>query len=197
MTATACTAGTGNAQTNTIVDFNQDTLWLSVNIGNVGANATFATSAGDGEMVPMRRLASSVYALNAGKLGGLSSAGFIQNASAAQQTNANFNILSGAATTVAAAQIQTVASATAPVLILKGGATPGTGGDLLQLQSSTAAVLFRVDSTGILGSADVTAAATSSTGTTLRAGNSTTSGNTGILTVASGNATSGNSGNIV
>jgi hypothetical protein len=204
-TATTCTASTGNAQTNTVVDFNQDTLWLSMNIENTaGATALcsgFASGSpasctgGDGEMLPMRRLSSSVYAVNAGKLGGLTSAGFIQNQAASPQT-ANFNLLSGAATTVTAAQIQTVASATAPVLVLKGGATPGVGGDLLQLQSSAAAVLFRVDSAGVLGSPNVSTAATSSTGTTLQTGNSSTSGNTGILTLATGNATSGNSGNI-
>jgi hypothetical protein len=204
-TATTCTASTGNAQTNTVVDFNQDTLWLSMNIENTaGATALcsgFASGSpasctgGDGEMLPMRRLSSSVYALNAGKLGGLTSAGFIQNQAASPQT-ANFNLLSGAATTVAAAQIQTVGSATAPVLVLKGGATPGVGGDLLQLQSSAAAVLFRVDSTGVLGSPNVSTASTNSAGTTLQTGNSSTSGNTGILTLATGNAASGNSGNI-
>ena len=160
-TSTTCTANTGNAQTNTVMDFNQDTLWLSTNIENAaGATAQctgFASGSpasctgGDGEMLSMRRMGSSVYALNAGELGGLSSAGYIQNvAPNLSQQTANINILSGAATTVAAAQIQAVASATAPVLVVKGGATPGAGGDLLQLQNSAATVVAKFDSTGNL-----------------------------------------------
>ena len=142
------------------MDFNQDTLWLSTNIVNTTTAANFAGASGDGEMLPMRRMASAVYALNAGKLGGLSASGFIQNVAPnlTQQTG-NINILSGVATSVAAAEIQTVASATAPVLLLKGGASPGIGADLLQLQNSASVVLFQVDSAG----------ATNSAGTTLRA----------------------------
>ena len=65
-TSTTCTANTGNAQSNTVVDFNQDTLWLSVNIGNTTTAATFAGASGDGELLPMRRMASAVYALQSG-----------------------------------------------------------------------------------------------------------------------------------
>jgi len=181
----------------TSIDFNNDTLWTSINIGNTTTAASFGVASGDGEMLPFKRLTSSPYAFNAGKLGGLAAGGFIQNvAPNATQQQANINILSVAGTSVAAAEIQTVASATAPVLILKGGATPGVGADLLQLQNSAAAVLFRVDSAGVIGSANVSAGATNSAGTTLRTGNSTTSGNTGDLTISTGTATSGNSGNI-
>ena len=67
----------------TQVDWNQSVLWLSMNIGSTNATcASFAVCGGDGEMVPMKRLSSSVYSLNsanANKLGGLTSAGFIQN----------------------------------------------------------------------------------------------------------------------
>ncbi|HXR49498.1 MAG TPA: hypothetical protein VN778_00515, partial [Verrucomicrobiae bacterium] len=47
------------------IDWNQDTLWLSVNIGNT-SSCTITTSfnancGGDGEMVPMKRLSSSPY----------------------------------------------------------------------------------------------------------------------------------------
>ena len=127
--ATTCTAGMGNnAQVNTAVDFNQDTLWLST---NPDTRATSIDAAGgDGEMIPMRRPRLERLWAECGEAVGLSSARFIQNASAAQQT-ANFNVLSGAAPTAAAAHIQTVASATAPGLILKDGVTSGTGGDLL------------------------------------------------------------------
>jgi hypothetical protein len=76
------------------VDWNQSVLWLSMNIGNTNAScASFAACAPDGEMVPMKRLSSSVYSLNsanANKLGGLTSSGFIQNQNAAAQTTTNF-----------------------------------------------------------------------------------------------------------
>jgi hypothetical protein len=68
--------------------------------------------------------------------------------------------------------------------------------DLLQLQDSGSNILLRVSSSGVVGTADTSTAATNTTATTLRTGNSTTSGNTGALSIATGNATNGNSGNI-
>ncbi len=173
----SCTASTGNSQTNSGVDFNQTTLWLSINIGNTTTAATFGAASGDGEMLPMKRLSAAPYALqaaNAGTLGGLSSSQFLQNVApnAAQQT-ANLNIVSGAAASVAAAQIQAVASATAPVLILKGGATPGSGADLLQLQNSGGTPLARFDSSGNLR---VASTIDTQTATTLTIGGSTATG---------------------
>ncbi len=47
------------------VDWNQDTLWVSVNIGGTG------TPGWDGEMNPMMRLSATPYALNAGTVSGL------------------------------------------------------------------------------------------------------------------------------
>lgn len=67
------------------IDWNQNTLWLSMNIGNTNGSCTpFSACTPDGEMVPMKRLSSSPYALNAGKLGGLSSAQFLQIAQGVQ-----------------------------------------------------------------------------------------------------------------
>ena len=64
----------------TNVDWNQNTLWLSMNIGTTNGTCTpFTSCTPDGEMVPMKRLSATPYALNAGQLGGLSAAGFIQN----------------------------------------------------------------------------------------------------------------------
>jgi hypothetical protein len=143
----ACSGG--QSQTNAGVSFNQTILWLSMDVGGTSAGAITY----DGEMTPFKRLTSAVYSLqaeNANTLGGLSSSQYIQNvAPNLTQQTANINIVSGAATTVAAAQIQAVASATAPVLILKGGATPGSGADLLQLQSSSG-TLGRISSAGNL-----------------------------------------------
>ncbi len=63
------------------VDWNQDTLWLSINVGGTGAPTW------DGEMTPFRRLAASPYALNAGQLGGRSAASFLQLAPTAVQAD--------------------------------------------------------------------------------------------------------------
>jgi hypothetical protein len=94
MAATTCTANNGNAQTNTVIDFNQDTLWLSMNIGNTTQAASFAAASGDGEMVPMRRLGSAVYALqadNANKFGGLTSSQLLQLGTGSVQTDTSTN----------------------------------------------------------------------------------------------------------
>ncbi len=177
------------------VDWAQDTLWLSLNIGDTTSAASFAAANPDGEMTPFRRLTTAVYALqlqNTHNLGGIAASGFIQNVSpAAAQQTANINILSGAATTVAAAQIQTVASATAPVLILKGGATPGAGADLLQLQNSSGTALARVDSAGnlrVAASIDTQASGTLDIGTDT-ANTAITLGRSGITTTNPGTAT--------
>lgn len=78
----------------TQVDWNQSVLWLSMNIGNTNTScANFAVCGPDGEMTPMKRLSSSVYALNAAnanKLDGLTSADFIRNQNASAQATTNF-----------------------------------------------------------------------------------------------------------
>ncbi len=69
----------------TSIDWNQDTLWLSMNIGNTNVSCTpFASCAPDGEMLPMKRLSATPYALNSNKLGGLTSSNFIQLAQGVQ-----------------------------------------------------------------------------------------------------------------
>ncbi len=75
------------------IDWNQSTLWLSMNIAGSSATcSTFGTSpcVADGEMTPMKRLTASPYALNAGKLNGKTDTDFVQN-STSQQTG-NFNL---------------------------------------------------------------------------------------------------------
>jgi hypothetical protein len=67
------------------IDWNQDTLWLSMNVGSTNGSCTpFASCSPDGEMVPMQPMTSAPYALNAGHLGGLTSAGFVQLAQGLQ-----------------------------------------------------------------------------------------------------------------
>jgi hypothetical protein len=69
----------------TSVDWNQDTLWLSTNIGGTG------TPTWDGEMSPYRRVAGSAYSLNSNRLGGLTAAEFLQLAPTSAQTDTTTN----------------------------------------------------------------------------------------------------------
>lgn len=74
------------------IDWNQDTLWLSMNIGNTNVSCTpFSACSPDGEMVPMKRLSANAYALNSRLLGGLSSADFLQFAQGGVQTDSSTN----------------------------------------------------------------------------------------------------------
>ncbi|MCB9823025.1 hypothetical protein H6800_02015 [Candidatus Nomurabacteria bacterium] len=63
------------------VDWNQDTLWLSIDIGgtSTGGSPTY-----DGEMSPFKSLGASPFALNTKYLGGLSSTNFLQIAQGVQ-----------------------------------------------------------------------------------------------------------------
>lgn len=75
----------------TNIDWNQSTLWLSVNIAGTGATCTpIASCTPDGEMLPMKRLSSTPYSLNSGMLGGLASNQFVQMAQGVQ-TDASTN----------------------------------------------------------------------------------------------------------
>ncbi len=73
------------------IDWNQNTLWLSLNIGTTNTSCTpFTSCTPDGEMVPMKRLSSTPYSLNSGLLGGMSNAQFVQLAQGVQ-TDATTN----------------------------------------------------------------------------------------------------------
>jgi hypothetical protein len=77
----------------TSVDWNDDTLWLSMNIaGTASACTTFNTSpcSADGEMLPMKRITSTPYAINSGLLGGKAADNFVQLAQGVQ-TDATSN----------------------------------------------------------------------------------------------------------
>ncbi|HET8709354.1 MAG TPA: carbohydrate binding domain-containing protein [Candidatus Saccharimonadales bacterium] len=78
------------------IDWNQDTLWLSMNIAGTNATCTpFSACSPDGEMVPMKRLSANAYALNSKRLGGMSSSQFLQLAQGVQtdaSTNASIAI---------------------------------------------------------------------------------------------------------
>ncbi len=66
------------------VDWNQDTLWLSI---NVGGTANTPSPTWDGEMTPFRRLSAVPYAMNANQLGGLDASAFIKLAPTAVQVD--------------------------------------------------------------------------------------------------------------
>lgn len=104
------------------VDWNQDTLWLSMNVaGTASTCTTFGSGSctADGEMLPMKRLTSTPYALNAGAVGGLTSSDLIHNQSTAQQTSSNFWI-SGTGRADTALQAPVVDTAAAGTLTIGG-----------------------------------------------------------------------------
>lgn len=75
------------------VDWNQSKLWLSLNVAGSAADcSSFGTTgcAADGEMLPMKRITASPYALNSGALGGKTANNFIQ-LSQGVQTDASTN----------------------------------------------------------------------------------------------------------
>ncbi len=104
------------------IDWNQDTLWLSMNVaGTASTCTTFGSGSctADGEMLPMKRLTSTPYALNAGAVGGLTSSDLIHNQNTAQQTSSNFWI-SGTGRADTALQAPVVDTATAGTLTIGG-----------------------------------------------------------------------------
>lgn len=77
-----------------LVDWNNDTIWLSMNIAGLANGCTqFDTTPcdADGEMTPMKRLTATPYALNSAKLGGISADGFIKNSTDVQTANLNIS----------------------------------------------------------------------------------------------------------
>jgi hypothetical protein len=120
-TLCAFTGGSCQGNTNTAIDFNLDTLFLSADIGgtSVGATPTY-----DGEMLPMKRLSASPYALNAGKVGGLASSQLVQLAQG----------------------VQTDASTTAASIFIN---KTGTTASILELQRGDTDVLL-VDNAGLV-----------------------------------------------
>lgn len=71
----------------TSVDWDQATLWLSMNVaGSAAACTTFGTTpcSADGEMLPMKQITATPYALNAGAVGGKTADNFVQLGQGAQ-----------------------------------------------------------------------------------------------------------------
>ena len=158
----------------TSVDWNQDTLWLSMNVaGTATACTTYGTApcTADGEMLPMKRMTATPYSLNSGALNGLTATNFVQLAQG----------------------VQTDASTNSSIYINKTNT-----GNLVQLQSSGTDVLNVSGSGNLLfgnngnHSINVATAAASTAGWQMYmvagAGGSGTGSNGGDLTLQGGNA---------
>lgn len=159
----------------TQVNWDYDTLWLSMNIGNTNVSCTPISSCGlDGEMVPMKRLSSSPYAMNAGALGGMTAAQFLQLAQGVQIDTSN---------------------STSSISVNK----TGTGGSFANFQSNGIDALTVTNSGDILFGNNAnhtisTASVASGTGGSLSiTGGASSSGNGGNVTIAGG--TGGGGGN--
>lgn len=169
----------------TSVDWDQDTLFLSINVAGLAATCTTfgsGTCAADGEMLPMKRLTSTPYAMNAGAVNGKTAANFVQLAQGVQN-DASTN--------------------TSSIFINKVGS-----GNLIQLQNASEDI-FTVNQAGDLtfgSSSDHTISIAESTadddGQQLSvragAGGSGTGSNGGSLSLQGGDAggTNGSGGNI-
>ncbi len=168
----------------TSVNWNQSTLWLSMNVAGTSTTCTtFSACSPDGEMLPMQPMTSAPYAFNSQLLNGIASSQFVQ-------------IGQG---------VQTDASTNASIYINKTGT-----GDLLDLQAAGSDA-FLVGNNGDLTFGANTAthniavatAAASTAGVTLNISAGTAG--TGTVALAGGNlnlaggtggGTNGNGGNV-
>jgi hypothetical protein len=169
----------------TSIDWNQSTLWLSMNIAGTSTTcSTFSACNPDGEMIPMQPLTSSPYAFNAGQLNGMSSSQFVQLGQG----------------------VQTDASTNASIFINKTGS-----GDLAELQSAGTDALILANNGDITFGNNTTThnlsvetAAASSAGVSINiiagaagSGSSALAGGNLNLSGGSGGGTNGNGGNVV
>ncbi|MEO5691358.1 MAG: NosD domain-containing protein [Candidatus Saccharimonadales bacterium] len=127
------------------VDWNQDTLWLSMNIGNTNVSCTpFASCVPDGEMVPMKRLSAVPYAMNAMQLGGKTAGDFIQSGTSPQVANFNITgtgiagILQSSTLDTAAAGTLTIGGTNATSITLADNTVLGAGLSLTLTGGNTA-----------------------------------------------------------
>ncbi len=115
------------------IDWNQDTLWLAINIGGTG------TPSYDGVMKPLTRLSSTPYALNSKQLGGLTASQFVQLSPAGAQTgniSVSGSITGGTAVLQGSSALTLGLTGTASGAILFRGATGASGTVTLQSPSN-------------------------------------------------------------
>lgn len=144
----ALSGGTCGAKTNTGVDFNQDTLWLSFEVGNTSScTVTSSTSsfhtgcAGDGAMTPFIRLTAVPQAMNSNRVGGLTASQLVQLSPSGQQTG-SINVSGGITT--------------ASTLTVQGPSTSNFSGNLAvtKAQNGITQVLVTNTNTGAAAAAD-------------------------------------------
>ena len=149
----------------TQVDWNQDTLWLSMNIAGSAADCTTfnsGTCVADGEMTPMKRITSTPYALNSGMLGGKTANNFLQLAQGVQ-TDASTN--------------------TSSIFVNKTGS-----GNLLQLQSGS------VDAFTLTNAGDITFGTNANHSISVGTAGTGTAGNNLSVSAGTGGSGSGSAG---
>jgi len=170
---------------NSSVDWAQDNIWLSMNVAGSAAGCTsFGTGpcGADGEMLPMKQITATPYAISAGSLNGKTADNFVQFGQGVQN-DATTN--------------------TSSIFINKIGS-----GNLIQLQNS-ATDIFTIGQTGNLAlgsnadksiSIDISAADTAGRKLSITAGTggSGAGANGGDLVLQGGNAggTNGDAGNV-
>ena len=175
------------------VDWNQDTLWLSINVGDTALTCTpFSSCTPDGEMLPMKRLSSTPYALNAGRLGGLSSADFLQLAQGVQ-TDASTNTSSIFIDKTGTGNLVTLQSSSTDAFTIT------NSGDLTFGSNADKTISVAEAPTGITGSSLTISAGSGSTSGVGTAGGSlvlqggdaagTGDNNGGDITISGGSAT--------
>lgn len=169
----------------TSINWENDTLWLSMNVAGSSASCTTfntAPCAADGEMLPMKRITATPYSINSGAVGGKTANELVQLGQGAQNDS----------------------STTSSIFINK----TSTAGNLMQLQNSSNDA-FTIDNKGnvVFGSSEnksvsVSTAAADTAGKTLTVvagdGGSGTGANGGDLVLKGGGAggTNANGGNI-
>lgn len=189
------TGGSCQGNTNTGVDFNQSVLYLSVNIGgtSTGASPTY-----DGEMLPMRQMAASPYALNSNMLGGLTASQFVQFAPNLVQADSSTNssiFINKTGSSGYIVELQN--SGTDVVTISKTGVINTTGG----LSIAGTSVCDTVGGTGCVAKSGSGFYIHNQTGTvaggTVQAGNIALQGSSSAAPAAQIAAASGGSGDIL
>lgn len=166
------------------IDWNQDTLWLSVNIGNTNVSCTpFSSCAPDGEMLPMKRLSSTPYSLNSGRLNGLTSTQFLQLAQGVQ-TDASTNTSS----------IFVNKTGTGNLITLQSGGndafTLNNNGDIVFGATGNHTISVTTAAASVAGKSMTLSAGTAGTGASALAGGDL------VLQGGDGGGTNGNGGNV-
>lgn len=153
----------------TSVDWNQDTILLSMNVAGTSATCTNFGGAGctaDGEMLPMKQISASPFAINSGMLSGKTADNFIQLAQGVQ-VDASTNSSS--------------------IFINKTGT-----GNLVQLQSNGADI-FTINGAGSIAFGNATNQSISIT----KSADDTTGRELAITAGEGGNGAGANGGNLV